>query len=272
MPLVDLSLAKRLERSEGFACAQYAAARRRLFPQSGAEWIECAGTYAVFDGVDSPITQTFGLGIFEPATPSVLDTIETFFRERGAPVFHEVSPFAGVETLQMLCSRKYRPIEISNVLYREVERPRSEPVAGIHVHPTAAEEAQLWADINAKAWAHSHPELYGFLSELGAISAVREGTVCFLAELEGKPSAAGALCLYQGVALFAGAATLPESRRRGLQSALLEARMRYAVEHGCDLAMVGALPGSESQRNAERNGFHVAYTRTKWELRPPRAY
>ena len=55
-------------------------------------------------------------------------------------------------------------------------------------------------------------------------------------------------------------------RRRGLQGALLQERMRYAFEHGCDLAMMVAQAGSESQRNAERKGFRVAYTRIKWQL------
>jgi hypothetical protein len=55
-------------------------------------------------------------------------------------------------------------------------------------------------------------------------------------------------------------------RRRGLQSALLRERMRYALAHGYDLAMMAAQPGSDSQRNAERAGFRIAYTRTKWQL------
>jgi len=29
---------------------------------------------------------------------------------------------------------------------------------------------------------------------------------------------------------------------------------------------MGALPGSPSQRNAERQGFRIAYTRNKWRL------
>jgi GNAT superfamily N-acetyltransferase len=74
------------------------------------------------------------------------------------------------------------------------------------------------------------------------------------------------LSLHEGVALFAGAAAVPEMRRRGLQGVLLEARMRYAFEQGCDLAMMVAEAGSESQRNAERQGFRVAYTRMKWKL------
>ena len=80
------------------------------------------------------------------------------------------------------------------------------------------------------------------------------------------PGAAGALILHEGVALFGGAATVPELRRRGMQAVLLCERMRYAAEHGCDLAMMVAEAGSNSQRNAERKGFRVAYTRLKWKL------
>ncbi len=69
-----------------------------------------------------------------------------------------------------------------------------------------------------------------------------------------------------GVALLAGASTIPEMRRRGLQAALLEARKRYAFEHGYQLAMMVTESGSQSQRNAERKGFRIAYTRIKWRL------
>ena len=61
MFLSDLALSRRLERAEGRSCVSFAAARRRLFPDSGAEWLECAGAFVVFDGVDSPVTQSFGL-------------------------------------------------------------------------------------------------------------------------------------------------------------------------------------------------------------------
>jgi hypothetical protein len=55
-------------------------------------------------------------------------------------------------------------------------------------------------------------------------------------------------------------------RRHGLQAALLEARLRYAFERGSLLAMMVTEAGSQSQRNAERQGFRIAYTRTKWRL------
>jgi hypothetical protein len=266
MPFSDLSLSRRLERAEGHASVEYAEARRRLYPDSGATWIECAGAYAVFDGVDSPLTQSFGLGIFEELSPGSLDLIERFFLKRTAPVLHEVSPLAGVAALDLLCRRNYRPIEISNVLYRSVEQPTAEYQSQISVRVIGPEEAQLWTDVSARGWAHEHPELRDFLLQLGAISSARQQSLCFLAEVDGQPGAAGVLCIHDKVALFGGSATVPELRRRGLQTALLHERMRYAFDHGCDLAMMVTLPGSESQRNAERKGFRIAYTRTKWKL------
>jgi GNAT superfamily N-acetyltransferase len=266
MLFADLALSKRLERAEGHACAQFAEARRRLFPDSGAEWMECAGAYAVFDGIGSPITQSFGLGIFEPVSAASLAVIERFFLERGAWVQHEMSPLAGVAAMDLLCTRNYRPIEISSVLFRPIERFDASDHGSASVRVIARGEERLWSETSVRGWIHEHPEFQDFLLQSGAIYTARKGSVCFLAELDGKPGAAGVLGIHEGVALFSGSATVPELRRRGLQAALLEARLHYAFEHGCNLAMMVAEPGSDSQRNAERKGFRIAYTRTKWQL------
>lgn len=112
-PLIfsDLTLARRLERAEAQNSARFVEARARLSPESGAQWIEVAGAYAMFDGVSSPLTQTFGFGMFQPVTGPDLDAIEAFYRDRGAPVLHEVSPLAGVELAALLSERGYRPVE-----------------------------------------------------------------------------------------------------------------------------------------------------------------
>jgi GNAT superfamily N-acetyltransferase len=250
MLLSDIALSRRLERAEGVASMQHAEARRRMHPESGAEWMECGGAYAVFDGVDSPVTQTFGLGLCEGLTAATLDRLETFFRDRGAPVNHEVSPLAGAEAFALLYARGYRPVELSNVVYQAVTEPASTDSESINVRIAGPSDAKLWSEISARGWSHDHPEFADFLIELGEVTAAREHTICFLAELDGAPGAAGALCLHEGVALFGGSATIPEMRRRGLQSALLRERMRYAFAQDCDLAMMAAQPGSDSQRNA----------------------
>lgn len=272
----DQALSRRLEAAEGYACRQFAVARRLLFPESGSEAIRVAGTDVVFDGPTSPTTQTFGLGLFETPTPEDLGEIEQFFTTRGAATHHEVSPFAGVATLQQLCARAYHPIEVSSVLYRPIEFPfetvpAEELTEHIQVRIIGRDEAALWNEINARGWAHAHPEFEPFIRDIGTLLVNRENSPCFIAEIDGQPGAAGALAIHEGVALFAGATTVPEFRRRGLQTALLEERIRYACERGCDLAMIVAEPGSSSQRNAERQGFSIAYTRLKWQKRATQA-
>jgi predicted acetyltransferase len=72
------------------------------------------------------------------------------------------------------------------------------------------------------------------------------------------------LFIHDEVAMLAGASTIPEGRNNGAQNALLDSRLRFAAEKGCTLAAMATLPGSQSQKNAQKNGFQIAYTRTKW--------
>ncbi|MDE3202394.1 MAG: GNAT family N-acetyltransferase [Acidobacteriota bacterium] len=266
MPFADRKLAERLEAAEAFACAEFATARSHLFPECGSTSRVIAGATAVFDGVDAPTTQSFGMGLFEPMTPAAMEEMEVFFLSRGTEPMHEVCPLAGTETLDLLCARGYRPFEISNVLYRSVEREESRYADGVTTRQASEDEAELWTNLSTRGWTHEHPDLKDFVQEMGTVVFARRGGACFLAELDGQPGAAGALSIHEGVALFAGAATVPECRRRGLQAALLAERMRYARASGCDLAMMVAEAGSLSQRNAERQGFRVAYTRLKWKV------
>lgn len=265
----DQTLARRLEKTEAQASTEFVEARASLSPGCGAQWVNIAGTYAMFDGVGSPITQTFGLGIFQPITADELKIIEDFFRERQSEAFHEVSPLADPSALELLSQQGYRPFEFTSVLYRPLWPGMQ--LAGtvnekINVRLIANTEAdqELWAQTAAKGWSE-FVEVADAILELSRVGAKRPNSPCFLAELDGRAIATGGLSICDGVALLAGASTIPEGRKQGAQLALLDSRLRYAVEQGCDLAMMCALPGSASQRNAERQGFRIAYTRIKWK-------
>jgi GNAT superfamily N-acetyltransferase len=266
----DRNLSQKLERTEALSNLNFVRARAEMFPESGAEWMETAGAYAMFDGVESPLTQTFGLGIFNEATSDDLDEIERFFRQRAAPVFHEVSPLADASLFPLLTARGYQPIEFTSVMYRPIE-PENNFDAPINPQITTRiiepGEEKLWAQTSASGWATEMEGLADFMFEFGQISAKCAGGLPFVAEIERQPIAAGMLFVYEGVALLAGASTVPENRNQGVQSSLLSARLNYAAEHGCEIAMMGASPGSQSQRNAEKNGFRIAYTRIKWQLK-----
>ena len=73
---VDHPLACRLERAEAAAGARFVEARASASPQTGAEWIEAAGAYAMYDGPNSPATQTFGLGLFQDPTAADMEQLE----------------------------------------------------------------------------------------------------------------------------------------------------------------------------------------------------
>ena len=267
--IVDAALAARLERTEATANAKFIEARQRTSPESNAAWIEVAGTYAMFDGPDSPCTQTFGLGINGEPTEADLQTLEAFFAERGAAVHHEVAPLIKPELIVLLNSRDYHPVEFTNVMCRHIGTNVTMPTSRnpkLQVIAAAPAQAQLWAQTSASGWCE-HPDMMHLILDLASTFAVTEGATAMFAELDGRPIATGVVAIAWGVALLAGASTIPDARNQGAQSALLAHRLQFAVDQGCDIAMMCALPGSPSQRNAQRNGFHIAYTRTKWKRR-----
>jgi GNAT superfamily N-acetyltransferase len=88
-----------------------------------------------------------------------------------------------------------------------------------------------------------------------------EGLSRFVARRDGVAAGGASLRLGEQAALLCGAATLPAHRRRGVQTALLAARLRVAAEAGCDVAVVTTAPGSKSQENVQRQGFALLYAR-----------
>jgi hypothetical protein len=95
---------------------------------------------------------------------------------------------------------------------------------------------------------------------IGDMAAV-EGVRRYLARRGGVPAGAASMRVCDGVCGLHGAATLPEHRRHGVQSAMLRRRLSDAASAGCDVAIVTTLPGSKSQQNVERLGFALLYVR-----------
>ena len=265
MAVTDLKLGYDLEITEALSNKAFVTARALLDPRSGATWMMAGGGYAMYDGVGSPATQVFGLGLRDVATEDDLARIESFFDAFGADTTIESCPLAAPSLLHWLPARGYVPIELTSVLRRSLDdlanqlHPQWPRVREITPH-----ERDVWADTAAEGWA-TDAALSPVLKELVWVGAHSDGMHCFVAELEGRFVATGGLAIHGEVALLAGASTLSAFRGRGAQSALLVERLRFARGAGCRLAMMCAAPGSTSQLNAERQGFHMAYTRIKWQ-------
>lgn len=264
----DILLAQQLERTEGTVAASFVEARRRLMPERDSEWRDIAGTIAIHDGAESPMTQAFGLGVLGDASAEQLDAIEAFFRERGVPVNIELSPLAGVATTALLVSRGYLPIEHSSVMVQALEGLEEAPPApGLRVRVMEEADRPAWIDAAVGGWGAEVPG--DTMREISTLASHNASMAHVLVELEGRIISTGSLGICGKVALLAGASTIPTARGRGGQAAALAARFVEAKRRGCTVAMIVAEPGSTSQRNAERRGFAIAYTRTKWQLAAP---
>ena len=84
---------------------------------------------------------------------------------------------------------------------------------------------------------------------------------CYLAFEEGEPAAGAALAVSDGLGILFADSALARFRRRGLHRELIAARLARAAARGCDMAVACTQPGSPSQRNYERFGFRVMYSK-----------
>jgi N-acetylglutamate synthase-like GNAT family acetyltransferase len=96
----------------------------------------------------------------------------------------------------------------------------------------------------------------------------KAGWRLYLARVDGVPAGSAALTVGGGLGYLANAATAPEMRGRGCQTALLARRIADAAAAGCDEVVSLAEFGSGSQRNLERAGLRVAFTQAVWRMQP----
>jgi GNAT superfamily N-acetyltransferase len=67
--------------------------------------------------------------------------------------------------------------------------------------------------------------------------------------------------IHDGLGVLQCDGTVPRYREKGVQTRLIQARLAMATDAGCDLVTADTAPGSQSQRNYERLGFQVAYSK-----------
>jgi hypothetical protein len=82
-----------------------------------------------------------------------------------------------------------------------------------------------------------------------------------IASIGGVIAGTGAVDIHDGTADLFATSTVAASRNRGVQAALILARLAIAQATGCDLCFSRTSAGSGSQRNLERHGLRPVYSR-----------
>jgi len=263
MQFVDKAFARRLESGEEMPQVFYARVFQQTRPEVGAAEEEICGGHMSFCGLGSPVGRAVGLGLDRPLTQADLDHIEAFYRAHKAPAQVDLCPMHEPSVFEMFKERGYSIAELNNVLYRKLDAsdPSPSPPPACEVRRAGMDEAEVTGAIVERAFfPDGAPE--GFRGLVAPLYQM-EGALAFVATVEGKPVACGTGLVILDHKMFAlcGAGTLAGYRGRGLQTALLRARMAAAVKAGCEYAVVVTQGGTTSQRNAERLGFRVAYSK-----------
>jgi len=262
-------LAARIDRAEGRLCAAVAG---RMVEQGDAVEplvLEVGGGLVVLAGPASPANKMIGLGFDGPVGDGPLAEVEARFAARGARLQAEVSTLADPALHRQLCARGYVPSGFENVLGHPLATGVLPLPGHIVVEPAAPADVPTLVEIMVEGF--GHPDAGGVGGdELPPSEEIRRwflvttgvaGFRGYLARIDGRIAGGAALRLDAGVAQFSGAATLTAFRCRGVQTALLRARLTDAVRAGCDVGVVVTQPASRSQHNVQREGFALVYAR-----------
>jgi GNAT superfamily N-acetyltransferase len=272
----DTALAERIERVEAELMARVSEAAARRRPEAAGFAIPVAGGVATFAAEDSPFNKVAGLGFGGVPSAAALDEIERAFAARGAAVQIELAELADPAIGALLTERGYRLVAFENVLGRALDGDVEHVTAlGVEVRRSGDDELDQWVEVVVDGVAHpdtegvpSHEEFPREVVERAERDFVAAGVLPYVALVDGVVAGGASFRIAEGVAQLTGAATAPAHRRRGVQSALLSARLADAAAAGCDIAVVATQPASRSQRNVQRRGFDLLYARAVLEKRP----
>ncbi|MGV3617854.1 MAG: hypothetical protein ACO1SV_21220 [Fimbriimonas sp.] len=213
--------------------------------------------YALFAGEGSPLTQVMGFGHREANDPAELDAFYEGLAENWEVT---VTPFTAPETLRALTAQGYRPSHFEGTLVQTVgEIPRAPEVEIVELD----EATDAWSETTWRSWAEDETSPFApddLVRAVGVMPARR-----YLALVDGIPAATASLMPFEEGVVLGGAATRLPFRGRGLQTALLARRLRDAGPG--TLAVIGAMPGTVSHRNAQRAGFQPLYSVMVWMRR-----
>ncbi|MFN8010072.1 MAG: GNAT family N-acetyltransferase [Holophagaceae bacterium] len=256
------SLCLRLETAQAEQNRAVAEAAALLNPASGARCERVGGACAIYLGPGHMLNQGLVLGLQGPLEPEDLDRLEAIL---GRPTVLELSAGADPSAATLLASRGYRIRMFQQVWMRDLDPAEAFPgLPGAEIRPIRSGEEDTFTRVVFAGFSETDDLASVDPTGFGATTST-EGTTCFLAFVDGEPAGGGTVAVSGDVAVLSGTAVLPRFRGRGLQGALIRARLAHGRARGGILATSATLPGTASQASLLRCGFRVAYPKLELE-------
>lgn len=266
------SLARRIERAEAGLILEAVRSAARRVPPDQVVLRDLNGSVAAYVEPGAPFNKVAGLGFDGVPSADALAALEHEFAIRHSPVQVELATLADPDVGRTLTRRGYELVGFENVLGLPLAPSSTfEAVPGVDVARAADDESRAWLD--AVATGFMSPDTFDgppsheaviprdVLDRVFGDTIAAPGFERYLARRGGAIAGGASLRIDHGVAQLSGAATLPEHRRLGVQTALLRHRLTEAARRGCDVAVVTTQPGSKSQENVQKAGFALLYAR-----------
>ena len=146
-----------------------------------------------------------------------------------------------------------------------LDRPSSAAPAHLAIRELGRDEIGTWTDLLV-ASVDCTPEVEATWRALEPEQARGAHVHRFVAELGEVPVGTGLLQTHHGVGWLRAGTVLPAYRGRGVQAALIRARVEAARRLGCELVGASATAGSASARNLERLGFVTVDVRERYRV------
>jgi len=240
------------------------------FSQIAPASIRVAGGIACFAGPASWCNLVCGIGLSGPVSAEDLDRIDAFYHGRGVPVRVELSPYADPSLLSALAARGFVPSRFENLLAREIAPDEdlwagARMPEGIVVRPMKPGEEDVFVEVSSSGFRPEGAPISPADHEVSLKMAKNPRIIAVIAWAGDEAVGAGSAETRGEIAALFGTSVLPAFRRRGIQQALVRARLAEAKARGATLATIGSSPGEPTERNVERLGFRVVSTRLHLE-------
>jgi GNAT superfamily N-acetyltransferase len=225
--------------------------------------------FLIYAGPGAFINRAAGLGMPSEVTDEQLDEVESFYRDLGAIPTVDLCPYAHQTLRRQLRQRGYVIQKFKEVLYRAIGAEEDlSPSLGIDTVQLDREDDEqmnrIATVIEMGFWEGKPPPENRVHNTLRLLR--QSAATTFAAVIDGEWVGGGVVATSAGPAALFAASTRPEYRRRGVQAALIRARLAYAQSRGARLATIQCAPGIATRRNAERQGFQCAYTKVEMVL------
>jgi len=230
-------------------------------PEVGACAATMAGGCVAYSGADVPLTCAIGVGTSGAVDGKDIDAIEAFYASRKSPVRIAISGRTHDGVNPLLASRGYKAGAPMENWWRPLTGLPSKAFPdNIQVHPATTDEAEVWVRTVAAGFQESdgpvdESTLPPRLLDTFYCFGFADGARPFLVRRNGEVAGGGVLHISGDTAHLRTTSCRLEHRRNGVQTALLNVRLRLAAEAGCKFVFSSTEGIGASARNLERFGL-----------------